>query len=436
MSATSYYAAEESLEPQALARLQRQKLAAMLREILPTNRFYASKFHNIPFDPLHDPLAKLPFTTRAQLEADQRENPLYGTNLTYPVSAYTRLHQTSGTGGRPMRWLDTRDSWDWFQQCWGTIFTAAQVTPHDRVLFPFSFGPFIGFWAAFEGATRLGALAIPAGGLTTSARIRMALDHQATVICCTPTYALRMAEVAREENIDLAASAVRAIIVAGEPGGSIPAVRSQIESAWGARVYDHTGMTEIGALGFECHEAPGGVHLIEHHCIPEVINPDTGEPLPDGSSGELVLTNLGRWGSPLIRYRTGDHVRLTPNRCACGRWYARLEGGILGRLDDMVCIRGNNVFPSAIEALLREHADVAEYQVEVTQRGALADMYLRIEPAPGAEPAAVRDRVTKRIQDALAFRAHVELAPPGSLPRFELKARRFVRKRVESPVGG
>jgi phenylacetate-CoA ligase len=428
-SSTPYYdPSEQTLEPPALASLQRAKLAALLAEIVGPNRFYSAKFAGVPFDALRDPLDRLPFTTRKELEADQLANPPYGTFLTYPADRYTRLHQTSGSGGRAMRWLDTPRSWDWFKRLWATIYAAAQIQPGDRLMFPFSFGPFVGFWAAFEGAAALGHLAIAGGGMTTSARLKMMIDNQVAAICCTPTYALRMAEVAAAEGIDIARSSVKKLIVAGEPGGSVPEVRGRIESAWNARVFDHTGMTEIGAAGFECLEAPGGVHINEAEFIPEVIDPQTGAAMPDGEPGELVLTNLGRWGSPLIRYRTNDRVRLSRGRCACGRWFARMEGGVLGRYDDMITVRGNNVFPAGIEGIIRRFPEVAEFRVTIRGQAALAEVEIEIEPADERPAhAELPGRVGRAVQDALSFRCQVRNVPCGSLPRFEMKARRFIR---------
>ena len=429
---------DESLDAAALSRLQRDKLAAMLREILPRNAFYQRKFAGVGFDAARDPLHKLPLTTRAELEQAQLEQPPYGTDLTYPLERYCRYHQTSGSGGRPLRWLDTADGWAWVRTCWERIFRAGGATAADRAVFAFSFGPFLGFWAAFDAAHSLGMLALPAGGLSTSARLRMILDNGATIVCCTPTYALHMAEVAAQERINLAASTVRKIFVAGEPGGSIPAVRSRIESAWGARVYDHSGMTEMGPVAFECDPCPGGLHVNEPEYIAEVIDPHTLQPLPEGSdaTGELVLTNLGRWGSPLIRYRTGDQVRLVraDRPCACGRWFARLEGGILGRIDDMFIVRGNNVFPTAVEAVIRRFPEVAEFRLTVTEGGGLTQVRLEIEPAPdaAADGGHLAKRIAGAVQQSLSFRADVVAVPPGTLPRFELKAKRFVRKRVET----
>ncbi len=428
---------EEQLASGPLRELQSRKLRGLLDAMRQSNPFHQRKLKGIPTIAGVDQLDRIPFTTRAEVEADQVAHPPFGTNLTYPLERYRRFHQTSGTHGRPMRWLDTAESWAWFGRCWGIIFAATGVGLGDRLLFPFSFGPFVGFWAAFESASDLGYLCIPAGGMSTASRLRMILDNAVTVVCCTPTYALRMAEVARDEGIDLAgSSSVRALIVAGEAGGSIPTTRQRIETAWGARVFDHTGMTEIGAASFECQPRPGGVHVIESEYIAEVIEPTSDRPVPDGKVGELVLTNLGRLGSPLIRYRTGDQVRLTRSTCACGRSFAWLEGGILGRIDDMFTVRGNNVFPNAVEAVLRGVSGVAEFRVNVYEDGALSRVEVEVEPeADAARDAGLAERVGRAMQAALSFRTAVSVVGPGALPRFEMKAHRFVRiGRGESPT--
>ena len=424
---------EELLDAERLRALQRRKLAALLDEVRSANSFYRAKLAGISFDAISDPLEALPFTTRAELEGDQAANPPYGTNLTYPIDRYTRFCQTSGTGGTPLRWLDTSQSWQWVTKCWGIIFTAAGAGPGDRLIFPFSFGPFLGFWGAFDSSAGMGYLSIPAGGMSTVARLNAIIDNRVTVICCTPTYALRMAEVARQERIDIANSSVRAIIVAGEPGGSIPETKRAVETAWHARVFDHTGMTEIGPMSFECQEAPGGVHVIESEFIAEVIDPRTGRAAPDGEPGELVVTNLGRRGSPVIRYRTGDQVRLTRGQCPCGRCFARLDGGILGRVDEMFIVRGNNVFPTAVEAVLRRFTEIAEFRVHVHENGTLSQVRLEIEPTAQAEDLpALCQRVSHTLQAALSFRAEVVAVSAGTLPRFDMKARRFIRSN-ESP---
>ncbi|MFN0136222.1 MAG: phenylacetate--CoA ligase family protein [Phycisphaerae bacterium] len=425
--------------------LQREKLARLLQAVRASNPFCRAKLASIAFDPLSDSIHLLPLTTRDELQQSQADDPPYGRNLTFPLSQYTRLHQTSGSssGGEPLRWLDTAESWEWWKRCWATIYDAAQVGPADRLVFPFSFGPFIGFWSAFESATARGNLCLAAGGMTTLARVHYIVDNAATVICCTPTFALRMAEAASREGVALNESAVRAVIVAGEPGGNIPETRAAIEAAWGARVFDHAGMTEMGAWGFEAIEMPGGLFVNEDEFIAECVDPATQQPVAEGELGELVLTNLGRIGSPLIRYRTGDLVRLT--KCAVpasiqnpiparrdkiqsriGEWTWCI-GGVLGRVDDMLIIRGNNVFPAAIEGIIRGVASAAEFQLRVERRGAMPELTVVVERAADASAQRVEAEVGNALRDRLHFRPRVEVVEPGVLPRFEMKARRIVR---------
>ena len=406
---------------------QRRRVRDLLAAILPHNRFYAAKLAG--YDP--DDFARLPFTTKDELAADQAAHPPYGTNLTYPSARYVRLHQTSGTSGQPLRWLDTPESWAWMLDGWDRMFGMIGLRPDDRLFFPFSFGPFLGFWTAFEAAARRDLFCLAAGGLSSAARLRLLFDNEATVIFCTPTYALRLAEVAAQEGLALARSPARALVVAGEPGGCIPGTRARIEAAWGARVFDHSGMTETGPTAVECAANPAGLHVLEDDFVAEVIDPDTGAPSPPGQVGELVLTNLGRVGSPLIRYRTGDLVRPDPEPCPCGSLYLRLDGGILGRRDEMIHLRGNNVYPSALEALLRRFPEVAEYRVEVDTSAALPA--LRVEVEPAGAPGDLAERVDRAIRDEFLFRAEVRAVPAGTLPRFEMKARRVSRKDAKAP---
>jgi phenylacetate-CoA ligase len=306
---------------------------------------------------------------------------------------------------------------------WRQIYEVVGVRADDRFYFPFSFGPFLGFWAAFEGAARLGRFCLPGGGMTTNARLRMIIDHGITVICCTPTYALRLTEAALEDKLDVTSGKVRLLILAGEPGASIAATRHRLETIWGARVIDHYGMTEIGSLGIECLENSGGFHLLGDDCIPEVIDPATGREVAAGTEGELVLTNLGRVGSPLIRYRTGDRVIVDPDPCPCGRSWPRLKGGILGRTDDLMFIRGNNVYPAMLEAILRRFPEVSEFQIVVNG----PELELRIETTATASPR-LPERIEAAVRDAYHFRPWVAIVPPGSLPRAQMKSNRLVRK--------
>jgi len=401
--------------------LLNQGLALLSRQ----NSFYRRKLAGIalPLSSLSD-YRRLPFTTKSELIDDQSANPPYGTNLTYDAGAYTRIHSTSGTTGRRLKVLDTEESWAWFTRCWEEIYRVFGVGPGDRVFAAFGFGPFVGFWAGFEAAHRIGAQAIPGGALSSLQRLDAILDCRATVLLSTPTYALRLAEVARENGIDIAGSAVRATIHAGEPGASIPATRSLIESAWGARAWDHAGLSEAGAWGYEC-PAGEGMHALESEFIAEVLEIGGDSPVGEDQPGELVLTNLGRWAAPVVRYRTGDLVRLRSTPCACGSAFLRFPGGVLGRADEMVQVRGVNVYPSAVESIVREESGISEFQIEIFARRRMWEMRAEIEVGEGSKPEEVKARLEKKLHLRLGLRAEVALVPVGSLPRFELKARRF-----------
>jgi phenylacetate-CoA ligase len=413
---------------------QHAALRAMLDALVPNNRFYKRKLEAAragEISTLDQFFARVPFTTKQELVADQCACPPYGTNLTYPLQQYTRFNQTSGTTGTPLRWLDTDAGWRGMVENWIEVLRVSGVRPDDRVFFAFSFGPFLGFWTAFEAGTKLGCLCIPGGGMSSSARLRVILDNQVTVLCCTPTYALRLAEVAAQEGVDLAEGSVQVILTAGEPGACIPATRARLEALWpGARVRDQHGMTEIGPVTFECPARPGVLHVLEAGFIPEVIDPRTERHIGPGGHGELVLTNLGRVGSPLLRYRTGDLVqRAARTPCECGRYDMALEGGILGRTDDMVIVRSVNLYPAAVEAVMRRSDHVAEYRVEVFTEREMTEVQIQLEPAPDCpNPKGLEASVAAALRAAFNLRIPVSLVPPGTLPRFELKARRWVRR--------
>ena len=421
---------------QGVEAAQATQLGALLRYVHGRSPFYTRKFDAAGLDAaqIHgaalrfpDDLERLPLTTKAELIADQSGNGPWGTILTEPIEHYTRYCQTSSTTGSPLRWIDTNESWQWLIECWKEVYRAAGVTPVDRVFFPFSFGPFLGFWVGFDAGSQMGVMCVPGGGMSSRQRLSVIDSVQATVVCCTPTYALRLAEVAAEEGRVLADSSVRVLIVAGEPGGSIPATREQIERSWGARVIDHHGLTEVGPISFECWESPGALHVNEDRFICEVLDPVSGLPVPDGQPGELVVTNLGRLANPVIRYRTADIVVRRSDPCACGRPWARLDGGVLARADDMINIRGVNVYPTSIESVVRRFAEIVEFRTTVSQTHAMRMLTVDIEPAVNAgDSAALAERVAVRLKEALGLSVRVQVAAAGALPRFEMKARRFV----------
>ena len=286
----------------------------------------------------------------------------------------------------------------------------------------FSFGPFIGFWTAYDALVARGTLAIPGGGLSSRGRLDLIARSRATALFCTPSYALHLAEVADQHGIALAKLGVEKIIVAGEAGGSIPATRARIESAWQARVTDHSGASEVGAWGYG-NVAGTGLHILETEFLAEFLALDTGQPAEAGELAELILTPLGRLGMPVVRYRTNDLVRPTwstegPNH------FVLLEGGVLGRVDDMLVVRGVNIFPSSIEEILHRFPEVAEYRFTVRKLGAMDAMLLEVE-----DQLAQPQRIADELQMRLGLHVEVQLAPPQSLPRFEGKGRRFIDER-------
>jgi phenylacetate-CoA ligase len=412
----------EALDRRALERLQLEKLNRLLTDVHAHNKFYQQKLASGPRQLQSlDQLKVLPLTSKEELEPASSTDS-FAANRTYSMSDYVRYHQTSGTHGRPLVVLDTADDWQSWVDGWQFVLDAANVTPSDRALLAFSFGPFIGFWSAFDALIARGALVIPGGGLGSLARIEMIRRAAATTLLCTPSYALRLAEVAAEHQMNLAELPVEKIIVAGEPGGSIPTIRARIEQAWDARVVDHAGATEVGPWGF-ADAAGRGLHVNESEFIAELVSIESGEPAQSGELAHLILTTLGRRGAPVIRYRTGDLVRPTwpesgPNR------FVLLEGGVLGRADEMMIIRGMNIYPSAIEQILHGFPEVVEYRLTARKHGELDELVVEVEDHL-MQPA----RISEELRLRLGLKIEVRAVPAMSLPRFEGKGRRFVDER-------
>jgi phenylacetate-CoA ligase len=413
----------EQLDRAALAELQIRELNALLEQILPTNTFYAAKLQGCRW-PIHSlaELATWPFTTKQELEPPPNHGR-HAANLSFPIDSYVRFHRTSGTRGHPLVVLDTASDWQWWVDTWQFVLDAAGICSEDRVAMAFSFGPFIGFWSANDALTARGALVIPCGGMSSLQRVQLILDERVTAVCCTPSYALHLAEVAREHGLSLLRSAVRSIIVAGEPGGSLPAVRQRVAELWHAELIDHAGATEVGPWGY-ADASHTGLHIVESEFIAEFLRPGSTEPATAEELGELVLTTLGRVGAPLIRYRTGDLVRPGSPAAPGDNQFVRLQGGVLGRVDDMMIVRGVNVYPSAIEQILREFPEVQEFRLTVDRQGAMDSLAVEVEDT--RHDAA---RIACALQVRLGLHVEVRDVPAGSLPRFEGKSHRFIDRR-------
>ena len=410
-----------SLDRESLVRLQLEKFNALLATILPANAFYAEKLRGVdlPIESLEQ-FSALPTTTKNELKTDDDSDE--PANLTWPVENYVRFHQTSGTHGRPLAVYDTADDWRWWIDCWQYVLDAAGVTAGDRALLAFSFGPFIGFWSAHSALEARGALVLPGGGMSTAARLDLAQRTCATLLLATPTYALRMAEAAEEAGIDAARLPIRTIIVAGEPGGSAPGIRDRIEAVWEAKVIDHAGASEVGPWGY-ADSARRGLHILESEFLAEFVAVDTGQRAAAGDLARLIITPLGRTGMPVIRYETGDLVRpFWPGEGPDHN--VLLEGGVLGRADDMMIIRGVNIFPSSVEEILRGFPAVAEFRLTARTAGTMDKLTVEVEDR-NMDPA----RIERELELRLGLTVDVQLAPTGSLPRFEGKAQRFVDQR-------
>jgi phenylacetate-CoA ligase len=410
---------------------QLEKLRTLIDLIATSNLFYARKYAGIgvkrSIGSLEEFYQCFPFTTKAELLAVQRMFPPYGSNLVFPLNRYTRCHQTRGsTGGAPLLWLDTPESWSRLLAHWSQIYRAAEMTNVERLFFAFSFGPFLGAWTACEQALHQGCFCLTGAAMNQTTRLRAILGHGITVLCATPTYAVRLGETARQEGIDLSAGRVKLIITTGEPGGSIAATRARLAALWrGARIFDHYGLTEVGPVSYECPKQPGVLHIIESSYFAEEIDPITGMPSMPGRTGELVLTTLDRQGSPLLRYRTGDIVKpRAAGVCACGRHDLALEGGIVGRATDMVVVRGVHIYPSAVEDIIRACEGVAEYQVTLDTQSPMLELTVTVEPSSDCRDDSA---LVGRLESAFALRVPVQTAPAGALPRVEQEANRWIR---------
>ena len=412
-----------------LAENQLTALNRLIGVVASSNSFYKGKLEACQglggFESLEAFSERMPFTSKAEIAEDHRNNPPYGTNLSYPIEEYTRIHQTSATTGQPIAWLDTQESWSWLLENWKIIWRSCGAKEGDVAIFPFSFGPFLGFWSAFEAAAQMGIRCMPAGGQTSLQRLQMLKRYQPDWLCCTPTYALHLLSVAQREGIDLSGGPIRNIIVGGEPGGSVPEVKARIEEGWGgARLFDHHGMTEVGPVTYSDPDRPELLRAIHETYFIEVLDTGSGEPTAPGDVGELILTTLGRAACPLIRYRTGDLVKPVPVEGEDPRAVA-FEGGVLGRSDDMVVVRGVNLYPSAIDAVIRSFDGVGEYQVNIDEKDSMVQVAVKIENLSSTRDEELIDQVQKRMREVFGLRIQVQAAESGTLPAFEMKARRW-----------
>ncbi|HMA26404.1 MAG: phenylacetate--CoA ligase family protein [Solirubrobacterales bacterium] len=402
---------------------QEERLAELLGVVLDRNPFQRGRVEALA---LGDPptLTELRPLTKRDLVADQEAHPPFGSNLTYPLERYTQVFQTSGTTAHPLRVLETAADWDWWRERFANTLRIAGLDSSDRVALAFSFGPHVQFWAAKEGLERIGALGISLGGMGSVQRLQTIAEVEATTLWCTPTYALHLLEVAVEQRLESAFDSVERVLCTGEPGGSLPGVRSRIEEGLGAACIDHAGLTEAGPFGDPCPDGHG-LHVDENEFVCEILEEDLS-PTAQGERGELVITPLSLTGFPALRYRTGDSVIATDERCPAGHEGRWLPGGIVGRTDDMVVIRGMNVYPSAIEEAVRQVSSTGEFRITFyTERSGMDEVKLEVELTDGTDAR----RLQERMRQQLGLRVRVVPIAPGILPRQTGKSRRVVDER-------
>jgi len=432
--------AHERASRAAMTRLQARRLREQVTHAARHSPFYRRLLRAVRVDPAAirtlDDLRRLPFTTKEDLRDNQQQRPPWGDVLAVPLADVVRVHLTSATTGRPLAFLDTAEDWYGFYHSYARSLHAFGVRRTDMVMAAFSYGPWIGYWSGFYAAQDLGCLVYPVGGLSTEQRLDALLTYPITVLGCTPSYALFLAEAATRKGIDLAKDTkLRITWHTGEPGASIPATRAKIEAAFGGRAYDLPGLTEIAAWGFECEARTGLTHVHEDYVYPEVLD-EHGQAVKPGERGELVFTSLYRKAMPLLRYRTRDVVQLADRRCPCGRTLVAFEGGVLARVDDMKKVRGIIVYPRRIEELVRPHRDVDEFQIVFRRVDGLDDILIRLDPSPALahdERTRLSTALATDLQLGLGIRVSVEVGEPGCLPRWDHKARRVKDERTEVP---
>lgn len=427
----------ETMPREDLEKRQIQLFKAQMEYVIERSPMYRRKYGKVGVEPEDiktvEDIQKLPFTTKDELLKSQKEHPPYGDFKCIAVEEAVRIFQTSGTTGTPLKIpLSKRD---WFVHYYDQFmyFTHGYgIETRDICFFPFNYGLFIAWWGIQAAMEQQGVTIIPGGGQSSENRIRNIIEWGATVVCGTPTYIIYLGELAEQLGADLPGSAVRVVVTAGEPGAQVPATKSRIEALWGAKNYDDIGSTEISNFGFECEEQKG-THIIESMFLAECLDPETGMPVQPGEVGELVLSNLCCESVPLLRYKTRDLVKLNYSRCDCGRSFVRMDGGVLGRADDMFQFAGVNIFPSAIENFIREIPEFSsEYQLVVPPKGSGGKLLIKVEASSEEVTSEQMKAALRRLMDTIKFRIQisptVEVARPGSLPRFEGKAKRVIRE--------
>jgi len=426
---------QETLPPEELEKLQLKKFRRIVRWAYEKSRFHRALYKDAGLEPddirSMEDVRRVPKVEKAMMRTIQCKDPFpYGDALCVPLDEVTEFRQTSGTTGQPIYQPDTWQDWEWWSECWSTLLWAQGYRPHDRVFLPFGYNVFVAFWAGHYASEKIGCETVPGGVLDTKSRILKIQELKATAMMATPTYVLGMADTARKMSLDPASDLeIRKITCAGEPGALVPATKKRIEEAWGAKVFDHAGATEIGAWGFECVCQPGGLHINEAKFLAELEDVETGEPIKEpGRRGKLVITAFDRYAQPCIRFDSKDIIEFSDQKCDCGRTFKIAAGGVVGRSDDITKVKGVLLAPSAIEDVVRSFPEIGdEFEVVVDKRGDVDHILLKIEVTKDAASSVdeLRGKLLTELRLKTNLGYEIQVYDWGTLPRYEVKAKRF-----------
>ncbi|MFI5305335.1 MAG: phenylacetate--CoA ligase family protein [Nitrospiria bacterium] len=440
----------EQIPRNKIKEIQSEKLGVAFNYLFEHSPFYKDKFKKAGLKPgdvkTVDDLMKIPVTTKSEWLEDQIKNPPWGTFSPLIAERWKSngwmMFATSGsTTALPRVFRHTSHDMEMWKWLGARALWAMGVRPGDSAINCFGYGPSVGFWCLHYAFQLLGCPVIPGGGMNTQRRAMFIHTYKPTVLTCTPSYALHLGRTMQELDYSPQESSIRRVITAGEPGPCIPATKKRIEELWGAKLHDDFGCTEVAMtpLGYTCEfevnqvARPVSVHLMEDCYIPEALNPQTWEPVNEGETGVLVVSNLFSESQPILRYVMGDWTSLTSQPCPCGRTHGRAIGGLRGRSDGMIKIKGIAFFPSTIEDSIRSHPDLGdEFQVEITRINDMDKIKITVEPKSGIPKdsyIAPREKLRKDLQGALGIDVQVELVSYGSLPRTSFKSQRVIDKR-------
>jgi phenylacetate-CoA ligase len=430
----------ETLSPEKIKELQFKKFKRIVEYGYENSKMYRELYDEAGFKPedlkTWADISKVPTLQKENYRTAQVKDPYpYGDSLCVPIEKVTEYHQTSGTTGQPIYQPDTWQDWEWWSESWAYILWAQGFRNTDRVFIPFGYNIFVAFWAGHYACEKLGCEVVPGGILNTEERLLKIKELRATALMATPTYVLSMAETCRNTlGMDPGELPINKILCAGEPGASVPTTKKRMEDAWKAQVNDHVGACEVGGWAYECTSQPGGMHANEAFFLVELVDIETGEPIEEPNKpGKIIITAFDREAQPCIRFDSKD-VSMWAEPCECGRTFRVLKGGIHGRVDHISKVKGVLFSPVSVEEVVRGIDGLGdEYELIVSKKGDTDVITLKVEidPESGATQEAIEPDLIRQLRLKTNLGYKIEFHEFGSLPRYQIKAKRFRDMRKE-----